>query len=62
MDPAAGAWVLFNVYGPAITDAEKAAERLKYKCDFYQVRGYYYAQVVLFAWFSTRQLRNKASA
>lgn len=32
-----GAFVLFNVYGPALSDAEKAEERFRYKMDFFQV-------------------------
>ncbi|GAX82997.1 hypothetical protein CEUSTIGMA_g10424.t1, partial [Chlamydomonas eustigma] len=31
-----GAFVLFNVYGPAISSEEKAAERMEYKMMFYQ--------------------------
>lgn len=31
------AFVLFNVYGPAISSEENAAERFAYKLDFYRV-------------------------
>ena len=32
-----GAFVLFNLYGPAITSEESAKERFAYKLQFYQV-------------------------
>ena len=31
-----GAFVLFNVYGPAISNEENAAERYAFKLDFYK--------------------------
>ena len=33
-----GAFVLFNIYGPAISSEENAAERYAFKLDFYKVR------------------------
>ena len=32
-----GAFVLFNIYGPAISNEENAAERYAFKLDFYKV-------------------------
>jgi hypothetical protein len=33
-----GHFVLFNIYGPAITDASTAEQRMQYKLMFYEVR------------------------
>ncbi len=32
-----GAFVLFNVYGPAMSSSESAEERMAYKLQFYEV-------------------------
>ena len=34
-----GAFVLFNVYGPAITNADTADERFAFKLRFFEVSG-----------------------
>ena len=33
------AFILFNLYGPAITSEENAADRFAYKLRLYEVRG-----------------------
>lgn len=33
-----GVFVLFNVYGPAISSEDKVEERFAYKLEFYKVR------------------------
>ena len=42
-----GAFILFNLYGPAITSEESAEERFAYKMRLYQVHLVYWASGTL---------------